>query len=158
MSISTRGEIYNIPIYYFWKGFEREFEWNWKKEEPEQADSAEDVEDVTESDTSGKTADEPVHIPAAAIEDVTESDTFEECPAAVKGAFKNNRIKLRGGYESVLIDDLIHQYDTYRGMLSREDRQNRKQICKYDCLLDALELLKDRITQEECGAYDENNS
>lgn len=125
------GEIDNIPAYHFWKGFERKLGWKWKKESAEQADLTDDIEDVTESDTS------------------------EEYPTEVNKIVIDKKIALRGGYEPILIDDLINKYDAYLEILKDGQHLNPSLICKYNCLIDALESLKSRIMQE--GMYDSGN-
>lgn len=59
----------------------------------------------------------------------------------------------RGGYEPIQVDYLIKEYQSYLDAALPEKAES--QICKYNCLLDALELLRDRIKEKE---YDENNS
>lgn len=66
-----------------------------------------------------------------------------ETPVENKGEIQD--VKIRGGYEPILIEDLISEYKTYLRMSMDENRD--KQICKYNCLLDALELLRKRLLQ-----------
>lgn len=122
------GEIHNIPYYYFWEGFKREFEGSWKREETGKTD-------VTEK-----------------IENVSESDTCDELLAAVanEGEAGEQETKFRGGYEPALVDDLIKQYTSYLEIAvpEKEGGAMWKQICKYKCLLDALDLLKYKLKEE----------
>ncbi len=118
------GEIYNIPAYYFWKGFEKKFGEAWKKEETEQVSDAGDTEKTTES----ATLDEPIAV----------GDEDEE-----------QEIQFRGGYEVFLIDDLTRQYTSYLQMAVPEQRKD--QICKFNCLLDALDLLRKKLEAERGG-------
>lgn len=123
------GEIHDIPSYYFWEGFEREFGGNWKREKTEQTDIPEKIENVLES------------------------DTCDEMLAAVanEGEVGEQEIKFRGGYEPALVDDLIKQYTSYLEIAvpAKERGAMWKQICKYKCLLDALDLLKNKLKEEE---------
>lgn len=125
------GEIHDIPVYYFWKGFEREFEENWKREEIEQTDTAEKIENVSESDICDK--------PLAAVEN--------------EGEVGGQEIKFRGGYEPALVDDLIKQYTSYLAIAVPAEKKDsiKKHICKCNCLLDALDLLREKLNEEESG-------
>lgn len=93
---------------------------------------------------------------------VSESDTFEvpqmereninknvvegDMPeASVENKGERRDVKIRGGYEPILIEDLIKEYKSYLRMSMDENRD--KQICKYNCLLDALELLRKKLVQ-----------
>ena len=112
-----------IPIYNFWKAFEEYFEWEWKDkwlEEPKEKQSSIDEE-----------------------EKVTESDTFEEeeSPAAEK--IESEAVALRGGYDASQIDALILDYEIV--LKDAIERKHMKAIYKYNCLLDALELLKQKV-------------
>lgn len=59
---------------------------------------------------------------------------------------KQQNIKFRGGYEPILIEDLTKEYASYLEMAVNENRD--KQICKYNCLLDALDLLAEKLNVE----------
>lgn len=118
------GEIYNIPVYYFWKGFEREFKKIWKEEKADQPDAAADKEKVTESDT--------FDIPPAAVNSQKENRS------------KKQEVRLRGGYEPFMVDSQISKYKEYRSLALTENRE--KQIHEFNCLLDALDLLKARLS------------
>lgn len=110
-----------------------------------------------------------------AAEKVTDSVTPEKCPEigeneqdwkrtaennpeidksgkilAEKDRTEKKKSGFRGGYEPILIDDLINQYSSYLEIAIPEKIQN--QICKYSCLLDALELLKTELNKEEGDA------
>lgn len=105
---------------------------------------------------------------SAADKKVTDSVTAEKHPTAREICYTNNRddevqpenvpdsdkvpianrtekteIRFRGGYEPILVDDLMKEYNSYLEIAITEKIQN--QICKYSCLLDALELLKARL-------------
>lgn len=99
-------------------------------------------------------------------ENVSESDTFEipsklygtdlngenavtaeEAPEESDGnQTKQQGRKFRGGYEPILIEDLAKEYASYLEMAISENRD--KQICKYNCLLDALDLLAEKLNVE----------
>lgn len=74
---------------------------------------------------------------------MTVREDTPETPVENKGEIQD--VKIRGGYEPILIEDLIREYKTYLRMSMDENRD--KQICKYNCLLDALELLRKRLLQ-----------
>lgn len=122
--------------------------------------------DVSESDTSGKVQDDTV-ADIREIKNVSESDT-SEIPSKLYGTIRNGEnveitegampeasddnqrkqqdIKFRGGYEPILIEDLAKEYASYLEMAVSENRD--KQICKYNCLLDALDLLAEKLNVE----------
>ncbi len=77
-------------------------------------------------------------------ENETEFDMPDKIPAAADKAEKIE-IRFRGGYEPVLVEDLINQYNSYLEIAVPEKIQS--QICKFSCLLDALELLKANINE-----------
>lgn len=122
-------------------------------------------ENVPESGTSDETWSEPVSDPDV-TENVPESGTsgapqmapenrekinknmtlredIPEAPVENKGGQQD--VKIRGGYEPILIEDLIKVYKSYLRM--SEDENRDEQICKYNCLLDALELLREKLAQ-----------
>ncbi len=84
---------------------------------------------VSESDTFEKTS-EPEK------ENVSESDTFETYSAEQQ---------LKGGYSLNTINNLVWKFDSYLKAAISEKRED--QIIKYNCLLDALSLLKERMLQ-----------
>ena len=103
------------------------------------------VKNVSESDTS--------RIDTQIVKNVSESDTFNRHPAA--GYEK--RLKLRGGYESAMVDSEIRKYEGYLELLGNDGDPPRL-VSQYNCLLDALDLLREQMAVErECGAY-ENDS
>ncbi|MBQ2257920.1 MAG: hypothetical protein II247_04490, partial [Lachnospiraceae bacterium] len=108
-----------IPIYNFWKAFEKYFEWEWLGEPQEEQSDIDEEEKVTESDTF-----EEEDSPAA---EKTESDT----------------VALRGGYDASQIDALILDYEIV--LKDAIERKHMKAIYKYNCLLDALDLLKQKV-------------
>lgn len=112
---------------------------------------------VPESGTSDETGSKPAFDPDVK-ENVPESGTSEAQQRAPENREKINKnlvegdkisltqdVKIRGGYELILIDDLIKEYKSYLRMSMDENRD--KQICKYNCLLDALELLRKKLVQ-----------
>lgn len=114
-------ESIRIPVYYFWKAFENIYSWMWKN-------SSSDVESE---------------------EKVTESDTFEPHPASGQETKIKAEVEpkeLRGGYDPKLIDKLIAKYEQYLKDSIEEQRPKLKLVYEYNCLLDALELLKKTIT------------
>ncbi len=84
---------------------------------------------MSESDTFEKTS-EPEK------ENVSESDTFETYSAEQQ---------LKGGYSLNTINNLVWKFDSYLKAAISEKRED--QIIKYNCLLDALSLLKERMLQ-----------
>ncbi len=118
-------------------------------------------ENVSESDTSEKPSE-------SEKENVSESDTFEKTPepkrenVSESGTFqkpseseKENvsesdtsetypaEQQLKGGYSLNTINNLIWKFDSYLKAVISEKRED--QIIKYNCLLDALSLLKERM-------------
>lgn len=79
---------------------------------------------------------------------VPDSGTFMEASAAVGSLEKREKlgIAFRGGYEPVLIDDLIDKYTSYLEIAVPEKVDNL--ICEYNCLLDALDLLRKKLNEE----------
>lgn len=115
------GKIYNIPIAYFWAGFKRKFESDWTQEEPEQTIQEEVIKNVSESDTSEM--------------DEIKADMWQN-------------ISFRGGYTLDMIDCQIEKYKKYLNLaLGEGDLPNF--VSEYNCLLDALELLREKFTEEE---------
>lgn len=130
-------ECVKIPLYDFWQGFEREFGQEWKETD-------QTMENVPESDTSGIDS---------GSKNVSESDTFNKYPEAGD----EKQLKLRGGYELAMIDSQIRKYEGYLELLGNDGDLPRL-VSEYNCLLDALGLLRERMAVErECGAY-ENDS
>lgn len=113
-----------IPRLPFWKAFEEYFEWEWEDKWLEEPDN----ETVEAEDEEEK---------------VTESDTFEEeeSPAAEK--IESETVALRGGYDASQIDALILDYEIV--LKDAIERKHMKAIYKYNCLLDALDLLKQKV-------------
>ena len=102
------------------------------------------MENVPESDTSGIDS---------GSKNVSESDTFNKYPEAGD----EKQLKLRGGYELAMIDSQIRKYEGYLELLGNDGDLPRL-VSEYNCLLDALGLLRERMAVErECGAY-ENDS
>ena len=108
-----------IPIYNFWKAFEKYFEWEWLGEPQEEQSDIDEEEKVTESDTFEE----------------------EESPAAEK--IESETVALRGGYDASQIDALILDYEIV--LKDAIERKHMKAIYKYNCLLDALDLLKQKV-------------
>lgn len=130
---------------------------------------------VSESDTSKESENIGIssletQYDAKAIpltDNVSDSDTFE-IPSKLYGAnldgenaviaegvkpeesddkqSKQQDITFRGGYEPILIEDLTKEYTSYLEMAVKENRN--RQICKYNCLLDALDLLMEKLSVE----------
>ena len=136
----------------------------------EQAGSKE-TEKVTESDTCEKVQDEPV----TAEEKVTESDTITKCPelkaeqvqdkygempkkvtesdtcvgALQQGAeLEKTQAKFRGGYDLELIENQIKKYNGYKNMLANGKDRVPHVVGVYNCMLDALELLKTNLLMQ----------
>lgn len=136
----------------------------------EQADE-EEPRKVTESDTCEKVQEEPV--PAA--EKVTESDTFAERPVLKKELTENKckeeaekvtesvtladvcqkgtelektHAELRGGYNLILIDEQIRKYEAYLDMLNNDKSRVPNVVAVYNCMLDALGLLKTNLLMQ----------
>lgn len=123
-------------------------------------------ENVSDSDTSGKTKDE-LGVKIYETKNVSESDTHKapqitlnECDETIseltieedvpntsnESNCEKQDAKFRGGYELILVDDLAKEYVSYLEMAMGENREN--QIHKYNCLLDALDLLRERLNSE----------
>lgn len=110
------NKIINIPRYPFWKEFEKYFEWEWREEPQENIDEEEKV---------------------------TESDTFEEEESPAAEDIESETVALRGGYDTSQIDELILNYEIV--LKDAIEYKRMKAIYKYNCLLDALELLKQKV-------------
>ncbi|MDE7183800.1 MAG: ParB/RepB/Spo0J family partition protein [Lachnospiraceae bacterium] len=98
---------------------------------------------VTESDTCEKVQEEAV--PAA--EKVTESDT---CADILRQGteLEKTHAKLRGGYSLDVIDDQIRKYEGYLNMLNNDKGRKLKAVAVYNCMLDALGLLKTNLLMQ----------
>ena len=118
---------------------------------------------VTESDTCEKVQNEVV----LAAEKVTESDTCEKVqeepvPAAVKVTeavtcvdilrqgteLEKTDAKLRGGYSLNVIDDQIRKYEKYLNLLANGKDRVPNVVAVYNCMLDALGLLKTNLLMQ----------
>ena len=107
-------------------------------------------ENVSESDTFEET-------PKSVKENVSESSTFEEAPELVKENVSESdtfeiymaaeKQQLRGGYELNMIDELVWKFEFY--LQKSEPGKMDYHVAKYNCLLDALYLLKERMALEE---------
>lgn len=75
------------------------------------------------------------------ITEAAGSDADAELSAATDSG--ERKLRLRGGYEPCMVDYQISKYEEYLIMSLRESRA--KQIHEYNCLLDALYLLKERL-------------
>ncbi len=94
---------------------------------------------------------------AAGINDVPEPGPFNREPAAGCGE-NGKRLKRRGGYEPSMVDSQIQKYQGYLELLG-DDGELPRLVGEYNCLLDALELLRDTISwEEEKGENDESNN
>ncbi len=145
------GEVDVIPVYYFWKGFAEEFAEELAgvqctdKGNPGQDGNP---ENVTESDTSGGDM--------RAAESVTGPDTSDRHPAAGDDG-NGKRLKLRGGYGPAMVDSLIRRYGEYLELLWKDSGLS-DMVSEYNCLLDALGLLRERIAMAgECDTYENGN-
>jgi len=107
-------------------------------------------ENVSESDTFKET-------PKSVKENVSESSTFEEAPELIKENVSESDTfetymaaevqQLRGGYELNMIDELVWKFESY--LQKSEPGKMDYHVAKYNCLLDALYLLKERMALEE---------
>lgn len=123
------GEIVKIPVYYFWKGFEREFEREIKRE-TDQTGVVEDMKNVSESDTF-------------------DTEKPDECELQETG--------FRGGYTLAMVDHQIRKYEGYLDMAGEAGGLDNL-VCEYNCLLDALGLLRERLAMVgECDTYENDN-
>ncbi len=105
---------------------------------------------MSESDTFEET-------PKSVKENVSESSTFEEAPELVKENVSESdtfeiymaaeKQQLRGGYELNMIDELVWKFEFY--LQKSEPGKMDYHVAKYNCLLDALYLLKERMALEE---------
>lgn len=98
----------------------------------------------TEEDIKRLTGSRPIkgqkRIQEYIVKNVSESDTFEIYMAAEKQ-------QLRGGYELNMIDELVWKFEFY--LQKSEPGKMDYHVAKYNCLLDALYLLKERMALEE---------
>lgn len=131
------GEIVKIPVYNFWKGFEKEFDGEIKRE----AALTDAVENVSDSDTSVKMPD--VSACNTAAENVSDPGAFAESEER-----ELRETKFRGGYTIAMADHLIGKYEGYLDMAEKEEGLGNL-VCEYSCLLDALDMLRDRLAREE---------
>lgn len=119
------------------------------KLEPEQQEQlveiAKDRDNFTEEDIKRIVGSRPIEgqLKIEPEKKVTESDTFEEeeSPAAEK--IESETVALRGGYDASQIDALILDYEIV--LKDAIERKHMKAIYKYNCLLDALDLLKQKV-------------
>lgn len=101
------------------------------------------IKNVSESDTFKKSQMEPVSDIKPIKGNVLESDTFEK-ESKVMDRNKEYQFALRGGYELASIDKLIQKYEKYLNILKEDVLHNSDLISEHNCLLDALELLKEK--------------
>lgn len=98
----------------------------------------------TEEDIKRLTGSRPIkgqeHIQEYIVKNVSESDTFETYMAAEVQ-------QLRGGYELNMINELVWKFESY--LQKSEPGKMDYHVAKYNCLLDALYLLKERMALEE---------
>lgn len=139
-------------------------------------------EKVTESVTCEKVQNEPV----LTEKKVTESDTFTKCseqkeeqvekksgeePKKVTKSdicvdvvrqgteLEKTHMAIRGGYNLKLIDEQIQKYEVYLNMLNNDKSRVPNVVAVYNCLLDALGLLKTNLLMQwrESDACDDEN-
>lgn len=122
--IHTR-KVFKISICNFWEGFVKAFNIDWKSEEPKQGTTVENEKNVTDSETF----------------------ELEKHPVTVVWDDKSQSV-LRGGYGTMMIDRLIQQYKKYLDLLEN-NHGLPEQVSKYNCLLDALEMLRSSVTERE---------
>ncbi|MDE6365166.1 MAG: hypothetical protein K2L86_13050, partial [Lachnospiraceae bacterium] len=119
-----------------------------------QEEAVQAIEKVTESVTCEKVQEEAV--PAA--EKVTESDT---CADILRQGteLEKTHAKLRGGYSLDVIDDQIRKYEGYLNMLNNDKGRKLKAVAVYNCMLDALGLLKTNLLMQwkESDACEEDD-
>jgi ParB-like chromosome segregation protein Spo0J len=108
-------------------------------------------EDVSDSDTFENVENNSV----PSVENVTESDA---CVGVLQqGAeLEKTQAKFRGGYDLELIENQIKKYNGYLNMLASGKDRVPHVVGVYNCMLDALELLKiNLLTQKESDACED---
>lgn len=105
---------------------------------------------VPESGTSVETGSGPVPDPEVKV-NVPESGTFDESLAAVNSEKENKdkkqAVRLRGGYGLPMVDSQISKYKEYLLLAWKENRA--VQIHEFNCLLDALDLLRKEMGEKD---------
>ena len=114
---------------------------------------------VTESDTFTRRPElkaEQVHDKYGEVpKKVTESDTFADVCQQEKELEKTHA-KLKGGYSLKVIDEQIRKYEVCLNMLDNDKSRVPNVVAVYNCMLDALELLKiNLLTQKEGDACED---
>ncbi len=112
------------------------------------------TEKVTESDTREKVQEEPVPAAEKETESVTHTDILRQGTELEKTC-----AKLRGGYNLKLIDDQIQKYEGYLNLLANGKDRVPHVVSKYNCMLDALGLLKTSLLMQwkESDACEDGN-
>lgn len=109
--------------------------------------NVQEIETVLESDTFKTLQVESVSEIGPENANVSESDTFEMDSVITDN--KKSQITLRGGYELTLIDELIQKHKKYLKALEKDDIHRSDLISVYSCLLDALELLREKYYKHD---------
>lgn len=98
---------------------------------------------VTESDTCEKVQEEPVPAAVKVTEAVTCVDILRQGTELEK-----TDAKLRGGYSLNVIDDQIRKYEKYLNLLANGKDRVPNVVAVYNCMLDALGLLKTNLLMQ----------
>ncbi len=97
---------------------------------------------VPESGTSGEAQADA----SADGKNVPDSGTCSETLAAADDENKGQAIKLREGYGLNMVRSQINKYERYLEMAQQGNRTTL--VCECNCLLDALDLLRERLVEE----------
>lgn len=101
------------------------------------------AEKETDSVTCEKVQDEPVPVAEKETDSVTHTDILRQDTELEK-----THAKLRGGYNLNIIDEQIRKYEVYLNMLNNDKSRVPNVVAVYNCILDALELLKTNLLMQ----------
>ncbi|MDE7476685.1 MAG: hypothetical protein K2M91_01830, partial [Lachnospiraceae bacterium] len=115
------------------------------------------IENVPESGTFQETQGKPVSTLAAGIEDVPESVTSEETRSeSIPASEELPDDTFSEEYTLATVKQLTEKYRSYYNMAVEEGIRTRL-ISECRCLLDALDLLKKKLVEDENNHCDDGN-
>lgn len=109
------------------------------------------TKNVSESDTFENIQNKPVCSAEKVMEPVACVNVLQQGTELEK-----TDANLRGGYSLKVIDEQIRKYEVYLNMLNNDKSRVPNVVAVYNCMLDALELLKiNFLTQKESGTCED---
>lgn len=111
------------------------------------------TKNVSESDTFENVQNEPVSSTETVTESVNGVNVLQQGTELEK-----THTNLRGGYSLKVVDEQIRKYEVYLNMLNNDKSRVPNVVAVYNCMLDALELLKyNFMTQKEGDACEDED-